>query len=124
VISPCIWSASVGALLGWYFLAAFRVATPAQVDRLDAARRGRVGAVAWQLLLTAAGVVAAHLLRHAQTVAGLFGWCWGCWRGSGCKRRWWYTPSKPMVRASIYGLTAAYSASAYGPTGATTAPLC
>jgi membrane protein len=29
--------------------------------------------VAWQLLLTAAGVIVAHLLRHAQAVAGLFG---------------------------------------------------
>ena len=32
-----------------------------------------VSAVAWQLLLTTAGVIVAHLLRHAQAVAGLFG---------------------------------------------------
>ena len=32
-----------------------------------------ISAVAWQLLLTGAGVITTHLLRHAQAVAGLFG---------------------------------------------------
>jgi hypothetical protein len=32
-----------------------------------------VSAVAWQLLLTGAGVIVAHQLRHAQAIAGLFG---------------------------------------------------
>jgi membrane protein len=67
-------SIGVGSLLGWaYFLAVFRVATPAQVPTSWMLPGSAVSAVAWQLLLTAAGVIVAHLLRHAQAVAGLFG---------------------------------------------------
>jgi membrane protein len=67
-------SIGVGSLLGWgYFLAAYRVATPAQVPTRWMVPGAAVSAVAWQLLLTGAGVIVAHLLRHAQAVAGLFG---------------------------------------------------
>jgi uncharacterized BrkB/YihY/UPF0761 family membrane protein len=67
-------SIGVGSVLGWaYFLAVFRVATPAKVPTSWMLPGAAVSAVAWQLLLTAAGVVVAHLLRHAQAVAGLFG---------------------------------------------------
>jgi membrane protein len=101
-------SIGVGALLGWgYILAAFRVATPAQVPTNWMLPGAAVSAVAWQLLLTAAGVIVAHLLRHAQAVAGLFGLVLGLLRGSDCKRQWWYTPSKPMwFGPSISGLAA------------------
>jgi membrane protein len=67
-------SIGVGSLLGWgYFLAVFRVATPPQVPASWMLPGAALSAVTWQLLLTAAGVIVAHLLRHAQAVAGLFG---------------------------------------------------
>jgi YihY family inner membrane protein len=67
-------SIGVGTVLGWgYFLAACRVATPAKVPTRWMLPGAGVSALAWQLLLTGAGVIVAHLLRHAQAVAGLFG---------------------------------------------------
>jgi membrane protein len=67
-------SIAVGSLLGWgYFLAAYRLSTPALVPTRSMLPGAAVSAVAWQLLLTSAGVIVAHLLRHAQAVAGLFG---------------------------------------------------
>ena len=67
-------SIGVGSVLGWgYLLAVFRVATPAKVPTSWMLPGAAVSAVVWQLLLTAAGVIVAHLLRHAQAVAGLFG---------------------------------------------------
>jgi membrane protein len=67
-------SIAVGSLLGWgYFLAAYRVATPGRVPTRWLLPGAAVSAVAWQLLLTSAGVIVAHLLRHAQAIAGLFG---------------------------------------------------
>jgi uncharacterized BrkB/YihY/UPF0761 family membrane protein len=67
-------SITVGSLLGWaYFLGTYRIATPARVPTRSMLPGAAIGAVAWQLLLTGAGVIATHLLRHAQAVAGLFG---------------------------------------------------
>jgi membrane protein len=67
-------SIAVGSVLGWaYFIAAYRIATPAVVATRSMLPGAAISAVAWQLLLTGAGVIAAHLLRHAQAVAGLFG---------------------------------------------------
>jgi uncharacterized BrkB/YihY/UPF0761 family membrane protein len=67
-------SIAVGSLLGWgYFLAAYRLATPAQVPPRSMLPGEAVSAVAWQPLLTGAGFTVAHLLRHAQAIAGLFG---------------------------------------------------
>jgi membrane protein len=67
-------SIAVGSLLGWgYFLAAYRVSAPANVATRSMLPGAAVSAVAWQLLLTGAGAIVAHLLRHAQAVAGLFG---------------------------------------------------
>jgi membrane protein len=64
----------VGSILGWgYFLAVFRVATPKQVPARSMLLGAAVSAVAWQLLLTGAGAIVAHQLRHAQAIAGLFG---------------------------------------------------
>jgi membrane protein len=67
-------SIAVGSVLGWaYFIAAYRIATPAVIPTRSMLPGAAISAVAWQLLLTGAGVIAAHLLRHAQAVAGLFG---------------------------------------------------
>ncbi|MDT5178826.1 MAG: hypothetical protein QOJ95_3024 [Mycobacterium sp.] len=67
-------SIAVGSILGWaYFLAVYRIATPARVPTRAMLPGAAISAVAWQLLLTGAGVVTTHLLRHAQAVAGLFG---------------------------------------------------
>jgi membrane protein len=67
-------SIAVGSVLGCgYFLAVYRVATPAQVPTRSMLPGAAISAVAWQLLLTGAGVIVSHLLRHAQAVAGLFG---------------------------------------------------
>lgn len=65
---------AVGSILGFgYFLTAYRVATPAQVPTRWLLPGAAVIAVAWQLLLTGAGVIINHFLRHAQAIAGLFG---------------------------------------------------
>ncbi len=67
-------SMAVGAALGFgFFLILFRVAVPAQVSTRSMMLGAAVSAIGWQILLTAAGVVVAHQLRHAQAVAGLFG---------------------------------------------------
>jgi membrane protein len=67
-------SIAVGSILGWgYFLAAYRIATPGGVSTRSLLPGAAISAVAWQLLLTGAGVIATHLLRHAQAIAGLFG---------------------------------------------------
>src|ERR1700754_3173920 len=67
-------SIAVGSALGSaYFLAVYRVATPAGVPTRSMLPGAAISAVAWPLLLTGAGVITSHLLRHAQAVAGLFG---------------------------------------------------
>jgi hypothetical protein len=74
----------VGSILGWaYFLAVYRMATPTQVPTRAMLPGAAISAVAWQLLLTGAGVIANHLLRHAQAIAGLFGMVLGllAWLG-------------------------------------------
>lgn len=64
----------VGTVLGFgFFLALFRVAVSNQVPTRAMLPGAAISAVGWQLLLTAAGVVVAHQLRHAQAVAGFFG---------------------------------------------------
>jgi membrane protein len=83
-LSARLISITVGSILGWaYFLAVYRVATPAQVPTRAMLPGAAISAVAWQLLLTGAGVIATHLLRHAQAVAGLFGMVLGllAWLG-------------------------------------------
>jgi membrane protein len=55
------------------FLAAFRLATANTVATRDLVRGAVASAVAWQILLIAAGLIVAHYLRHAQAIAGLFG---------------------------------------------------
>jgi membrane protein len=65
---------TVGTILGFgFFLLLFRVAASGQVQTRCMVLGAATSAVGWQLLLTIAGVVVAHQLRHAQAVAGLFG---------------------------------------------------
>jgi len=64
----------VGTALGTaFFLALFRVAACGEVPTRAMLPGAAISAAAWQLLLTVAGVVVAHQLRHAQAVAGFFG---------------------------------------------------
>ena len=64
----------VGTVLGFaFFLALFRAAASSQVPTRAMLLSAAISAIGWQLLLTAAGVIVAHQLRHAQAVAGFFG---------------------------------------------------
>ena len=73
-LSARLISMAVGSILGWgYFLAAYRIATPTRVPTRSMLPGAAISAVAWQLLLTGAGVITSHMLRHAQAIAGLFG---------------------------------------------------
>jgi membrane protein len=67
-------SIAVGMILGFgFFLILFRVAAAGQVPTRCLLLGAAISAVGWQLLLTLAGLVVVHQLRHAQAVAGLFG---------------------------------------------------
>jgi membrane protein len=67
-------SLAVGTALGFgFFVVLFRVAAAGQVPTRSMLFGAAVSALGWQILLTAAGVVVAHQLRHAQAVAGFFG---------------------------------------------------
>jgi YihY family inner membrane protein len=64
----------VGTALGFgFFLSLFRIAASGQVSTRSMMLGAAISALGWQILLTAAGIVVAHQLRHAQAVAGLFG---------------------------------------------------
>lgn len=64
----------VGIVLGTgFFLALFRISAAGEVTTRAMLPGAAISAVGWQLLLTAAGVIVAHQLRHAQAVAGFFG---------------------------------------------------
>ncbi len=65
-----ILSAVLDSLL---FLAAFRLATAKVIATRDMVRGALLSAIAWQILLVAAGLIISHYLRHAQAIAGLFG---------------------------------------------------
>lgn len=67
-------SFAVGAILGFgFFLILFRVAASGQVATRCMLLGAAISALGWQMLLTIAGFVVAHQLRHAQAIAGLFG---------------------------------------------------
>jgi membrane protein len=55
------------------FWAAFRLATARTIATRDLLLGAVLSAIAWQILLTFAGLFINHSLRHAQAVAGLFG---------------------------------------------------
>jgi membrane protein len=64
----------VGTALGFgFFLILFRVAASGQVSTRSMMLGAAISALGWQILLTTAGIIIAHQLRHAQAVAGLFG---------------------------------------------------
>ncbi len=67
-------SIAVGTALGFgFFLLLFRLAAAGQVSTRSMMLGAAISAFGWQILLTAAGIIVAHQLRHAQAVAGLFG---------------------------------------------------
>jgi inner membrane protein YhjD len=55
------------------FWAAFRLGTAPSVRGRDLLVGAVLSGVAWQILLTVAGLVVKHYLRHAQSIAGTFG---------------------------------------------------
>lgn len=55
------------------FWVAFRLGTAATVRARDLLVGAVMSGVAWQILLTVAGLVVKHYIRHAQSVAGTFG---------------------------------------------------
>ena len=64
----------VGSLLGiGFFIALFRAAAAAQVPTRAMLPGAAISAIGWQLLASAAGLIVAHQLRHAQAIAGFFG---------------------------------------------------
>jgi membrane protein len=63
-------SALVAIALFW---AAFRLGTAATVRSRDLLVGAVLSGIAWQILLTVAGLVVKHYIRHAQSVAGTFG---------------------------------------------------
>jgi YihY family inner membrane protein len=67
-------SLAVGTALGFgFFVVLFRIAAAGRVPTRSMLFGAAVSALGWQILLTAAGIVVAHQLRHAQAVAGFFG---------------------------------------------------
>ena len=55
------------------FLAAFRLATAKVVATADLVLGAVLSGIAWQILLSLAGLIIGHDLKHAQAVAGFFG---------------------------------------------------
>lgn len=55
------------------FFAAFRLATAKSVPTRNLIMGAVISGIAWQLLLSLAGLLIAHSLRHSQAVAGFFG---------------------------------------------------
>jgi membrane protein len=64
----------VGSVLGTgFFIVLFRAAAAGQVPTRAMLPGAAASAVGWQLLVSAAGVIVTHQLRHAQAIAGFFG---------------------------------------------------
>ena len=55
------------------FLAAFRIATAKIIATRDLLLGAILSSIAWQFLLSLAGIIISHHLKHAQAVAGFFG---------------------------------------------------
>lgn len=55
------------------FFAAFRIATAKIIATRDLLLGAILSSVAWQILLSLAGIIIGHDLKHAQAVAGFFG---------------------------------------------------
>lgn len=65
-----ILSTAIGVIL---FFAAFRIAVANMVATRDLILGAIVSSVVWQILLSLAGVIINHELKHAQAIAGFFG---------------------------------------------------
>ncbi|HZC93186.1 MAG TPA: YihY/virulence factor BrkB family protein [Mycobacterium sp.] len=64
----------VGSVLGMgFFTALFRAAAAGQVPTRAMLPAAAISAIGWQLLISAAGLIVTHQLRHAQAIAGFFG---------------------------------------------------
>lgn len=73
-LAPRIVSFVVGSVLGvGFFAALFRAAAAGQVPTRAMLPAAAISAIGWQLLISAAGVIVTHQLRHAQAIAGFFG---------------------------------------------------
>jgi membrane protein len=55
------------------FLAAFRIATAKIIATRDLLLGSILSSIAWQILLSLAGIIIGHDLKHAQAIAGFFG---------------------------------------------------
>lgn len=55
------------------FFAAFRIAAAKSVATRDLLPGAIVSSVVWQVLLSLAGIIISHDLKHAQAIAGFFG---------------------------------------------------
>lgn len=55
------------------FFAAFRIAAAKIVATRDLILGAILSSIAWQILLSLAGIIISHNLKHAQAVAGFFG---------------------------------------------------
>jgi membrane protein len=55
------------------FFAAFRIATAKTIATRDLLMGAILSSIAWQILLSFAGVIIARDLKHAQAIAGFFG---------------------------------------------------
>ena len=55
------------------FFVGFRIAVAKVVRSRDLLFGAIVSSIAWQLLLSLAGIIVSHYLRHAQAIAGFFG---------------------------------------------------
>lgn len=55
------------------FFAAFRIATAKVIATRDLLLGAILSSIAWQILLSLAGIIISHNLKHAQALAGFFG---------------------------------------------------
>ena len=55
------------------FMAAFRIAAAATVSTRNLFLSAILSSVVWQVLLSLAGMIISHYLKHAQAIAGFFG---------------------------------------------------
>ena len=55
------------------FFAAFRIAAAKIVATRDLLMGAILSSIAWQILLSVAGIIISHYLKHAQAIAGFFG---------------------------------------------------
>ena len=83
-LSARLISIAVGSILGRaYFLAAYRIATPARVPTRSMLPGAAISAVAWQLLLMESASSPLICCATPTPSQACSAWCWGCSHGSG-----------------------------------------